>query len=358
MAEPSFIERCRATWDDAWERSALLKREMVDLPPEIRTAIESSINSKTKTYRYVIPTQLIAKATDHRLDCRAVQAKADFDARSVCHEVIVPFDRLYAGVLGASPEPYVNNPLRIARIDKRAIDAQKDAKGFQHLIDVLAFAEDQPERVQDMLVFVASTIRARLVATTICYPTPRRCSADRARATLAEYVEEASGGVRLQAVSLALFQTIGARFGLFERVRANPVNAADARTGDAADLSCVDGQERVVFAVEVKDRQLTLRQAQVAATKARTTELSEFVFIVRNGVVQSDAAEVIALIDREFASGHNLYVCEFEPFLHTLLILFGETGRSELLTEVGKALDQQRADYVHRRAWQESLAKM
>lgn len=84
------------------------------VPQNIRDAIKRSVNSKGKTYRYVLPTQLIAKAVNPTLDCRSVQATSGlngaFDARSVCDEVIVPFDRDNENVLGGSTEPYANVP--------------------------------------------------------------------------------------------------------------------------------------------------------------------------------------------------------------------------------------------------------
>ncbi len=52
------------------------------------------------SYHYVLPTQLLAKCVDHRLDTHALQAGYDaagaFDARTVAHGVIVPFDRAHA----------------------------------------------------------------------------------------------------------------------------------------------------------------------------------------------------------------------------------------------------------------------
>jgi len=78
--------------------------------------IRSVVKSKTKSYHYVLPTQIVAKLAEPSLDCRCIQAGragiGSFDARSVADEVIVPFDQKNDRVLGGSPEPYVNKPLR------------------------------------------------------------------------------------------------------------------------------------------------------------------------------------------------------------------------------------------------------
>ena len=76
--------------------------------------IKACLSSRSVSYHYVLPTQLLAKSVDPDLDARSLQARFDapgaFDARSLAHEVIVPFDRENNRVLGGSPEPYVNNP--------------------------------------------------------------------------------------------------------------------------------------------------------------------------------------------------------------------------------------------------------
>lgn len=104
-------ETLNALWATAQGESVAPK----NVPQEILQAISASTNSNTLTYRYVLPTQLLAKFIDPSLDCRALQARSPrpgaFDARSVCHKVIVPFDRENNRVLGGSAEPYLNNPV-------------------------------------------------------------------------------------------------------------------------------------------------------------------------------------------------------------------------------------------------------
>jgi len=107
-------------WDETLGRAS--QRELPDAlaEPVLVNAIKDSINSATKSYRYVLPTQLVAKLADPSVDCRAVQAsyavKGAFDARSIAQKVVVPFERDNAKVLGGSPEPYVNNPLRVPAV--------------------------------------------------------------------------------------------------------------------------------------------------------------------------------------------------------------------------------------------------
>ncbi|MBM3315311.1 restriction endonuclease, SacI family, partial [candidate division WOR-3 bacterium] len=87
---------------------------------KLLAAIRASVHSRTKSYVYVLPTQLLAKLVQPRADARCLQAKRGgrgaFDARTLCHSVVVRFDQGHENVLGGSAEPYVNNPLRVPEL--------------------------------------------------------------------------------------------------------------------------------------------------------------------------------------------------------------------------------------------------
>jgi len=97
--------------------------------------IKSSINSQTKSYRYVLLTQLLAKVVDPSLDSRSLMRRSDldgaFDPRSLCKNVIVPFDGNNENVLGGSQEPYVSKPLRHSTLSLDHIDELKDKRWME-----------------------------------------------------------------------------------------------------------------------------------------------------------------------------------------------------------------------------------
>src|ERR1019366_4581800 len=130
-------------------------------------------------------------------------------------------------------------------------------------------------------------------------------------ATLNDFLATRSGGLRLQSVAVALFRTIGTRFGLYESVEANNVNAADASTGSAADLECFDSDSEIVLAVEVKDRQLQLRQLQDKLPAVREKGIRELLFVVQGGVMEEDIDAFEHSVVGEFVTGQNVYVVEW-----------------------------------------------
>jgi hypothetical protein len=330
------------------------------VPEDIRQAIENSIASHTKTYRYVLPTQILAKLVDPSLDSRAVQGGGElsgsFDARSLCHQVIVPFDRDNHDVLGGSPEPYVNNPLRIPGILPSARAAQRNKQGFDDLCHVLAFVEKHPELTEVLYRQVLSAINRRLTAVRIVYAVPNRVSLESAQSVLKAFLSNRSGGLRLQAVATALFRTIGQRFALFDQVEADRVNAADASTGSVADITCRNAQGKTVLAIEVKDQTLQLRHVQDKLPTMREQGVTELLFLVNSSGDNPEADQLIELFRREFSTGQNIYHIEFDRFLETCLTLLGESGRRQLLIAVGLVLDEPGIDFANRQSWRDLLA--
>ena len=99
-----------------------------DLSPEVRADISTVVNSVRKTYRYMLFVGLLVAVTDRRFHPRCLQMKAKtdlaamdkeaFDARSLCKNVVVPFEKLVLkGKMGGSGDPYVSNPARLPMVE-------------------------------------------------------------------------------------------------------------------------------------------------------------------------------------------------------------------------------------------------
>jgi hypothetical protein len=102
LSASEFFDRCAAELERAWSAVAVDTADDPLVPENIQSAIDRSINSQTKTYRYVLPTQTLAKTVDPALDARSLQEGSElpgaFDARSLCHRIIVPFDRVRSAI--------------------------------------------------------------------------------------------------------------------------------------------------------------------------------------------------------------------------------------------------------------------
>lgn len=73
------------------------------------------------TYKYILVTALASKATDDTINPLCLQVKSElpgaYDARSICHGVIVRFDmEVLNKALGGSNEPFLNKPARFPEL--------------------------------------------------------------------------------------------------------------------------------------------------------------------------------------------------------------------------------------------------
>ncbi len=357
----AFIVECQAYLEQKW--SEIGQRFEQDQPEplahendDLILLIRDCLTSKIKSYHYVLPTQLLAKAVNQALDAHCLQVSYDrpgaFDARTLAHGVIVPFDQVNYRVLGGSPEPYVNNPLRIPAVIPAYRDQQKAKSDWDKLIVILDAVEAAGRKDFTKVVFeqVLWEIYKLLANVTVLYPTPNRISLKQTQWLIEQYLDMASGGERMEAVCTALFQTIGEEFGIFDQIKREKVNASDASSGMVADIECWAG-DKIVLLVEVKDRSLTLTQLDLKLDVARSEHIAEILFIARNKKATNVTNIIEARILSEFASGQNIYVANFSDFSLGIFILLGEKGRINFLDKVGKELDRVNTGIVHRKAW-------
>lgn len=362
MEEQNLTERCTEILDEQWRNIQASKEEntLTDFVQDqtIQNYIRNSLIGPTKTYHYVLLTQLLAKTADPNLDCRSVQAKnfpyeGAFDARTIAHKVVVLFDGNNQNVLGGSSEPYVNNPLRVPGILPEYRNQQKDKTGWDQLVFVLEKVEASDNSSDTAKLFLQQLLKEILDLTqsvVVAYPTPRRISLYRTLELMERFLSQKSGGERLEVIATALFRTLGLMFGLYDEVHREKVNAADASSGMSGDIECkMEG--RIVLAVEVRDKQVTITQIENSLLKARTSGITELLFLAQKGIKSEDAQLISERQTMEFNSGQNFYMISLTEFANSVMILLREEGRSEFLRQIGVELDRTGAGLTHRKTW-------
>ena len=147
---PTGLELLRALW-----------LEIMDEPsPDINDGIDELINCNVVSIRYALITQLLGKLVDSRRDVLSIQlgdantaeAVGRWDARSFCQTDVVPWVREAGQVLGTSPDPYVNNPLRRPRLDA-GDESLRSRQLWDKLVAVLRTVQktDEPEYTEAQL---------------------------------------------------------------------------------------------------------------------------------------------------------------------------------------------------------------
>ncbi len=328
----------------------------------LRKAIAASINHRQVTFRFCLPVQILGKLTDPTVDCLRLQKRkgdssdiTGWDARSLARKVVAPFNQRQENILGTSGDPYVGNPMRIPRM-VRDDKSKKDVAGWNTLVDVLERIESRNDPAFTQAVFrqVLLEMFRRQKSLTFTYPLPPRISLAGALSLAQQFLEEKSGGDRSLALCGALFDAIGIHFGLYAKVERAKINASDKSTGQAADLECIDAEGKIVLAVEVKDRKLTLSDVEGTLRKGRQRKIQDILFTTP-GIKNGEKSAVDGRIVRAFAAGQNLYVFDFFDLGRSVLALGGEPLRVTFLQKVGEHLDLWNTQPSHRQAWKKIL---
>jgi len=118
---------------------------------DISTRIEKILNGNHKTYKYILVNGLLAKATNNSANPLTLQAGSNldgaFDARSLCHKVVVQFERDFLhNALGGSNEPFLNKPARFPELsENNAVRKGKDKEALLSLIHIFTHIESAKE---------------------------------------------------------------------------------------------------------------------------------------------------------------------------------------------------------------------
>ncbi len=346
-------EQARKRLDELW--GAVLVAEDKGAPQLLRDLV----NSGQTAIRFCLPTQLLGKLVDPKLDALCLQ-KGDgsagrWDPRGFASAVIVPWNRSNQSVLGKSGDPYVSNPLRRPRVD-HGLDQMADREQWESLCQVLRGVEetDDPACTESILSQVLDAIRDRLRDLTFVYVVPSRVSLGQAEELVARFLSERSGGDRGLAVTAALFETFRHRFGLYREVRRNVINAADAATDSAGDLECVGSEGAIILAVEVKERRIGEADVQIALAKAREFGVRELL-LCTEGVQAAERQAVEKTFSNAWASGANLYHATIGELMRGTLPLLGESGVRDFVVQIGAQLDEFSSQPRHRKAWKALL---
>jgi hypothetical protein len=365
--EEILAAKCKVTldryWADVRAKADVLGAGDYLADSRLIEAIRDSLADSTdKTYHYVLITQLVSKVTNPELNARCLQKGADvegsFEPRSVCKKTIVPFERTHLdGALGGAPDPYVNNPVRVPLLTKADRASKSDPEMWDKLCDVAEAVESNDEEfAKDAFRQVLLEIYRKLGSTEIKYDVPLRASLPQVVGVMEQFSLEKSGGDRPLALTAALFQMVGKHFKLFDpQVKRGKITATDKALRQVADIECSDSAGKVVIAIEVKDRTVTVSDLEEKLRTSREQGIREVFFVSGRGTRETEGVPERAA--KEFAAGQNLYVFTLMELARPILALAGEEARRDFLIFVGQQLDAH-SDTKHRLAWRKVLREM
>ena len=288
-----------------------------------RVDIESIISGEHLTYRYILITGLLAKAVNANANPLALQAGASFDgaydARSLCHKVIVPLEAvLLQNKLGGSNEPYLNKPARFTHLSiENAVRKGKDLDTLKATIRALSSIKNQREALdglKDAIHFILkrpSRLKSKSANILQSGTSDESSKILRLFDAILEKSNEGESSVLCVGAALRLLLSTTP---LYE-VRIHPSNQAGTSSNEICDIDVLFNQT-YVYGLEVKDKSYHQHDVIHAIEKARQNGLHKMLFI--NGL---RAKADFAIHDITGFAAFNLHVLNIKDFLATTIAL-------------------------------------
>lgn len=308
------------------------------------------------TYRYILLTSAVSKAENPNIHYRALQKgsilSGAYDARSIGHNVVVPFEKSHGERLGGSNEPYLNRPARYPEF--ALTNRDRNRKAQQQLFDLLEFAETKSKEKQDFpLKFLREVLKALseipISKRDFCVP-PVEFGIEKTISLVKQYLIDSGGGERLVAICSAVFSSL-ARSDPKTSVIAYPVNWSDKFAKTAGDIEIYE-EKQIVRAAESKDKPLALNDVQHVVKKAKQHKLTEYLILSGAGIVDAERKEIENLLEQQISDGVSINILNVPEDLRPFLILLGAKGRKYFVEKVGEYLNGIRASRENKEAWQ------
>lgn len=285
--------------------------------------IDLVIDNTHLTFKYVLFTAILSKATDVTINTLCLQKKSKlpgaYDARTVCHKVIVPFEmETLEKVLGGSNEPFLNKPARYEELDKsNAVRRGNDQMLLNALCDNLPLIHTSEDAYECLVYLLRKLILLRDANKSLTiFSVPESSNLP---AKLMTYIETAlSRSFEGEVLTLL----VAGVYHLFFRgenafVEVHPVNQCGASGREISDLDVyVDGM--LISSNELKDKNYTESDVRHAADKVIQAGGDRMLFI--EGPRSSPVGIFKSAIENEYRHRNFLlYIIGYKNFFATLL---------------------------------------
>jgi hypothetical protein len=218
----------------------------VTAPPYYLQKIQEVMNGQV-TFKYIMVTGLLGKLTNPNVHPRSLQAGSSlpgaYDARSLCHQVVVGFEKTKGNLFGLSNEPFLNKPARHEQHDKNNKQLRnKRLAALTH--DILEAARTAIlEEVEAMLVSCLR-IGKEQAASQVTASVDADANYRHVKSFVRQFLEEADGGSRLVAVTGAYVSLLSPA----HTVKVYNPNASDKFGKTFGDVEVFNEDEELVSA--------------------------------------------------------------------------------------------------------------
>ena len=286
--------------------------------------IDLIVDGNHLTYKYVLFTALLSKATNPNINPLCLQKKSklpgSYDARTVCHEVIVPFEKTILNkALGGSNEPFLNKPARYTELNKNnAVRRGNDQNLLFALCDNLPLIISADDAYQCLVYFLCKVIKhgiemARLstFAIPLCSNSPIRLSA---------YINDAlNNSFEGEILTLMVAGVYYLKYRAIPNtlIDVHPVNQSGKSSKEISDLD-IYINNRLVVSNELKDKVYSEIDVRHAADKVIQANGNNMFFIVGPRGVNNDIIHP-SLIEEYALRNFMLHILSFHDFFSVMI---------------------------------------
>jgi hypothetical protein len=283
------LDKAKAILESAWEK---INDKKIKPGEQASHLIEKVLLSGNVTFKYILVTGLLGKCANPAVHPRSLQTGStlvnSYDARSLCHKVIVTFEKGKGDLWGLSNEPFVNKPARHPEHDKDNKQLRdKELAAATH--DALELSHHATaNEVFSMLVYACRLGKQRADEQVVANFEHETTYA-RVLDFVEQFLRETDGGARLASVVGAFVRLLNHEF----KVKVYSPNVSDTFAKTSGDVEVYDSSS-VVSAFECKHRPLSLDDVRHGIRKARDNGVAEYCFIYASGIVSGQDEDIRA----------------------------------------------------------------
>ncbi len=273
----------------------------------------SVINGSLVTYKYILTTALLAKATNEDVYMLSLQSGGNtpghYDARSLCHKVIVPFEKLtMPGCLDNSNEPLVNKPARYTELSKEnAVRRGKDKEILFGLVDTLPQISTSQQAYKYLKHVAALMIQRHQEYLKKFSIGDILLDVSEFSQLVLDYIYKITNHtMEGEVCPLVIAELEKLYLGAAYKVVPHKVNESGKSSKEVGDIDIYDENGVLVNAIEVKDKDFSEQDVVHAIDKFRAANLTSSLFVYGK-CVNFDEDAVYHTLKKAGREGH--YCC-------------------------------------------------
>lgn len=315
----------------------------------METKIEQIICHTHLTYRYILLNGVLAKATNPDADPLALQAGAPligaFDARSLCHSVVVPFEQtVLEKRLGGSNEPFLNKPARYTHLSAdNAVRRGMDRTTLERLIALFDMINARGNAMDALVAVLAKILALKSRAVVFEGSRFQNVASKRAIVQLCKkLVSRSSEGETLALTVAMLFELVSKSHNGTLVVSSHPANQSGASSNEISDVDVFEADGKTNrFCCEAKDKPFGKADIDHAASKVAESGNATMLFVYGPNARTSE--NLPAIVQEYEAKGFDLTFLSADEFATGVVALAPSVTWTEVTLFLNKHLGLMRA---------------